>query len=113
MRGPVAIAGVGLAGCGEAPGWSEMEIAAAAAKNALDDAGLSPRDVDGIVIASTNIFMSGLAFAEHLGIHPKFTESSMVGGSSFVGGAFRCPGSAPTCSRTARHAARDGSGAST
>ncbi|MDH4172842.1 MAG: thiolase, partial [Betaproteobacteria bacterium] len=85
MRGSVAIAGVGLAGCGEAPGWTEMEIAAAAAKNALDDASLTARDVDGIVIASTNIFMSGLALAEHLGVHPKFTESSMVGGSSFVG----------------------------
>lgn len=84
MRGSVAIAGVGLAGCGEAPGWTEMEIAAAAAKNALDDAGLTARDVDGIVIASTNIFMSGLALAEHLGVQPKFTESSMVGGSSFV-----------------------------
>jgi len=85
MRGSVAIAGVGLAGCGEAPGWTEMEIAAAAAKSALDDAGLTARDVDGIVIASTNIFMSGLALAEHLGIRPKFTESTMVGGSSFVG----------------------------
>jgi acetyl-CoA acetyltransferase len=84
MRGSVAIAGVGLAGCGEAPGWTEMEIAAAAAKNALDDAGLTARDVDGVVIASTNIFMSGLALAEHLGLRPKFTESSMVGGSSFV-----------------------------
>jgi acetyl-CoA acetyltransferase len=85
MRGSVAIAGVGLAGCGEAPGWSETEIAAAAAKNALDDAGLNARDVDGVVVASTNIFMSGLAFAEHLGLRPKFTESTMVGGSSFVG----------------------------
>jgi len=84
MRGSVAIAGVGLAGCGEAPGWTEMEIAAAAAKNALGDAGLTARDVDGIVIASTNIFMSGLALAEHLGVRPKFTESTMVGGSSFV-----------------------------
>ena len=26
MRGSVAVAGVGLAGCGEAPGWTEMEI---------------------------------------------------------------------------------------
>jgi acetyl-CoA acetyltransferase len=85
MRGSVAIAGVGLAGCGEAPGWSEMEIAAAAAKNALADAGLRARDVDGVVIASTNIFMSGLAIAEHLGIRPTYTESTMVGGSSFVG----------------------------
>lgn len=85
MRGSVAIAGVGLAGCGEAPGWTEMEIAAAAAKNALDDAGLTARDVDGVAIASTNIFMSGLALAEHLGVRPRYTESSMVGGSSFVG----------------------------
>ena len=85
MRGTVAIAGVGLAGCGEAPGWTEMEIAAAAAKSALDDAGLTVHDVDGLVIASTNIFMSGLALAEHLGVRPKFTESTMVGGSSFVG----------------------------
>lgn len=85
MRGSVAIAGVGLAGCGEAPGWSEMEIAAAAAQNALADAGMSARDVDGVVVASTNIFMSGLALAEHLGLQPRFTESTMVGGSSFVG----------------------------
>ena len=85
MRGSVAIAGVGLAGCGEAPGWTEMEIAVAAAKSALEDAGLTARDVDGVVVASTNIFMSGLALAEHLGLRPKFTESTMVGGSSFVG----------------------------
>lgn len=85
MRGSVAIAGVGLAGCGEAPGWSETEIAAAAAKNALADAQLTSRDVDGLVVASTNIFMPGLSLAEHLGIHPRFTDSTMVGGSSFVG----------------------------
>jgi acetyl-CoA acetyltransferase len=85
MRGTVAIAGVGLAGCGEAPGWTETEIAAAAAKSALDDAGLGVHEVDGLVVASTNIFMSGLALAEHLGVRPKFTESTMVGGSSFVG----------------------------
>ena len=85
MRGSVAIAGVGLAGCGEAPGWTEMEIAAAAAGNALADAGLTTRDVDGVVTASTNIFMSGLALAEQLGIRPRYTESSMLGGSSFVG----------------------------
>jgi len=29
--------------------------------------------------------MSGLALAEHLGVQPAFTESTMVGGSSFVG----------------------------
>jgi acetyl-CoA acetyltransferase len=29
--------------------------------------------------------MPGLSLAEHLGIHPRFTDSTMVGGSSFVG----------------------------
>ncbi len=85
LRGSVAIAGVGLAACGEAPGWTENEIMAAAARNALADAGLSTRDVDGLVCASVNAFLTGLSVAEQLGIHPKFTDSTCVGGSSFVG----------------------------
>ena len=85
MRGSVAIVGVGLAGCGEAPGWTENEIMAQAARNALADAGRTTRDVDGLVCASSNVFMTGLSVAEHLGVHPKFTESTCVGGSSFVG----------------------------
>jgi len=85
LRGSVAIVGVGLAGCGEAPGWSETEIMAEAARRALTDAGLTTRDVDGLVVASVNMFLPGLTVAEHLGIHPKFTDSTCVGGSSFVG----------------------------
>jgi len=85
MRGSVAIVGVGLAGCGEAPGWTENEIMVQAAKNALADAGLTTCDVDGLVCASSNSIMTSLALAEHLGVHPKFTESTCVGGSSFVG----------------------------
>ena len=85
MRGSVAIVGVGLAGCGEAPGWTENEIMAQAARNALADAGRTTRNVDGLVCASSNVFMTGLSVAEQLGIHPKFTESTCVGGSSFVG----------------------------
>jgi acetyl-CoA acetyltransferase len=85
MKGSVAITGVGLAGCGEAPGWTEIEIAAAAARDALADAGLTARDVDAVAVASANTFMPGLALAEHLGLRPRFTESTMVGGSSFVG----------------------------
>ena len=85
LRGSVAIAGVGLAACGEAPGWTENEIMAAAARNALADAGLTTRDVDGLVCASVNAFLTGLSVGEQLGIHPKFTDSTCVGGSSFVG----------------------------
>lgn len=85
MRGSVAIVGVGVACCGEAPGWSENEIMAEAARVALNDAGLTTRDVDGLVCASSNAILTSLAVAEHLGIHPKFTESTCVGGSSFIG----------------------------
>ena len=85
MRGSVAIVGVGLAGCGEAPGWSENEIMVQAARNALADARLTTRHVDGLVCASSNSIMTSLALAEHLGVRPKFTESTCVGGSSFVG----------------------------
>ena len=66
LRGSVAIVGVGLAGCGEAPGWNENEIMAAAARNALADAGMSTRDVDGLVCASVNSFLTGLSVAEQL-----------------------------------------------
>jgi len=89
LRGSVAIAGIGLAACGEAPGWTENEIMAAAAQAALADAGLTTRDVDGLVCASVNGFLTGLSVAEQLGIHPKFTDSTCVGGSSFV--ATCCP----------------------
>jgi len=85
MRGSVAIVGVGLACCGEAPGWSENEIMAEAARHALADAGLTTRDVDGLVVASVNVFLTALSVAEQLGIHPRFTESTCVGGSSFIG----------------------------
>jgi acetyl-CoA acetyltransferase len=47
-------------------------------KEALDDAGLELSDVDGVCHAE-----SSMAVAEYLGVHPRFTESTMTGGSSF------------------------------
>jgi acetyl-CoA acetyltransferase len=45
---------------------------------ALADAGLRLSDVDGLCHSQ-----SAMGFAEYLGIHPKFTESTNTGGSSF------------------------------
>ena len=45
---------------------------------ALDDAGLTLADVDGVCHAE-----SSMAFAEYLGVHPTFTDSTMTGGSSY------------------------------
>lgn len=47
-------------------------------REALDDAGLTLADVDGVCHVS-----SSMLFAEYLGIHPRFTEATSTGGSSF------------------------------
>ena len=84
LRGGVAIVGVGQAGLGEAHGKTEMEILVEAAKAAVKDAGMSMRDIDGIATASVGATMWVMPVAEYLGIQPKFVDSTMIGGSSFV-----------------------------
>lgn len=76
--------GVGIAGLGEANGFTEMEILAHAAQAAVADAGLGMKDVDGLMAASFSRFLPGLSVAEYLGIQPAFMDSSNVGGSSYV-----------------------------
>jgi acetyl-CoA acetyltransferase len=49
---------------------------------ALDDAGLSLKDVDGICYAG-GMGMGSVSLAEYLGITPRFTDSTMTGGSSY------------------------------
>ena len=53
-------------------------------KEALDDAGLSMDDVDGVCHVGPSTYTgTSLGLAEYLGIHPIFTESTNVGGSSY------------------------------
>lgn len=84
LRGSSAIVGVGLAGCGEAHGKMPLDILTEATHNALDDAGLKLSDIDGLFTGSSYHFMPTLSTAEYLGIKPRFSDGSMVGGSSFV-----------------------------
>ena len=84
LRGSVAIVGVGQAGLGEAHGRTEMEILAEAAHAAVADAGLGMRDIDGLATASVGATMWALPVSEYLGLQPKFVDSTMLGGSSFV-----------------------------
>ena len=77
----VAIVGVAESDeLGVVPHKSSLQHHAEAAYNALEDAGLSKNDVDGLFTAG----FSTLATAEYMGIHPSFTDSTAVGGSSFV-----------------------------
>jgi acetyl-CoA acetyltransferase len=83
LRGKAAIVGVSDAvsptGALETRG-RELEVAMI--REALADAGLTIADVDGIACAGLGAFAS-LALAEHLGIHPLFTDTTITGGSSF------------------------------
>ncbi len=83
MRGEASIVGVGIAGLGEAPGRSAMEVLGQAALAALEDAGLTPADVDGLFVSTTAHFMPTASAAEYLGIRPRYSDSNMTGGSSF------------------------------
>jgi acetyl-CoA acetyltransferase len=84
LRGKIAIVGVGIAGCGEAHGMSELEILAQAAKAAIEDAGLAGKDIDGICTANMMAAMWPLNVVEYLGVRPTFTEGTNIGGSAFV-----------------------------
>jgi len=84
LRGKVAIVGIGTAGCGEAQGMSELEILSQAAKAAVEDAGLTMKDMDGLCTANLSAAMWPLNVVEHLGLRPKFVEGTNIGGSAFV-----------------------------
>jgi acetyl-CoA acetyltransferase len=81
VSGQVAIVGVDESDeIGVVPDKSALQLHAEAARNALRDAGLSLREVDGL-------FTAGVAtteVAEYLGIEPTYTDGTNVGGSSFV-----------------------------
>ncbi|GAA4204159.1 acetyl-CoA acetyltransferase [Microbispora amethystogenes] len=85
LRGATAIVGVAESDLGEVgPDRYAIELAAQAAGAALAEAGLTTRDVDGLFCAIAGRGMAPLDVAEYLGIRPRYTDGTMVGGSSFV-----------------------------
>ena len=82
-RGKSAIVAASTYGIGEAPGLSSMDLAVAASVGALQQVGLTPADVDGLFIALPDDYLSGLSFAEALGIQPRLTDNNRTGGSAF------------------------------
>ncbi len=66
-----------------APDKTQFQIHAESARGALDDAGLSIRDVDGLL--SSGLSPIGImALAEHLNLQPRYHDSTNIGGSTFV-----------------------------
>jgi acetyl-CoA acetyltransferase len=83
-RGSAAIVGAAESDLGQvADGMSVFDLMGQGVKRALDDCGLSLKDVDGLFCATSQSRMSALGLAEYLGINPPFLDSTIVGGSSF------------------------------
>ena len=68
---------------GIVPDMTPIMMHAQAARNALNDAGIPLSEVDGIFTGGIG-GMASVQLAEYLGIVPKYTDSTMTGGSSFV-----------------------------
>lgn len=65
---------------GSIPGLSRIGLHADAALNALADAGLTPKDIDGIATAGE----TPVTVAHYLGIVPTWVDGTAVGGCSFM-----------------------------
>lgn len=84
LRGKAAFVGVATDFISGARGNNALEMMALVAKAAAADAGISLRAVDGLFIGMQSEFLSTLAFAEYLGIRPRFSDNNRLGGSSFL-----------------------------
>ena len=84
LRGKAACVGAATAGCGEAPGRNSVELMAEAVHRALADADIPLHKVDGVFAATAVHSMAAMTLAEHLGICPKYSNGSNIGGSSFL-----------------------------
>ncbi|GAC1653759.1 MAG: thiolase [Candidatus Dormibacteraceae bacterium] len=75
----VAESDLGIVG----PDRTAIQLQAQAAKAALGEAGLAAHDVDAVFSAGGDSWAPTLQLAEYLGIHPRWSDSTNIGGSSF------------------------------
>lgn len=89
LRGRTAIVGVAESDLGEVrPGLTPLDLIGQATLRALGDAGLRKEDVDGLFSASAYYHMPTLSIGEYLGIRPRYSDATSMGGSSFVSHLF-------------------------
>ena len=83
-RGSVAIVGAAESDIGAVAAlMSPMDLMAQGVSRALEDAGLTLKDVDGVFCATTQVRTSAMSLVEYLGLPDAYTDSTIVGGSSF------------------------------
>jgi acetyl-CoA acetyltransferase len=83
LKNKVAIVGADETdSIGIVPNMTPIMMHAQAARNALRDAGIDKSEVDAVFTCGIG-GMASVQLSEYLGIVPKYTDSTMVGGSSF------------------------------
>jgi len=79
-----AIGGVAESDLGDVAPKTALQLQAEAAREALTEAGLTTADVDGVFSAGGDQPMASVQIAEYLGITPRYSDSTNLGGASFV-----------------------------
>lgn len=85
LRNRAAIVGVGESDIGRLPHMTGLGLNAQAAQRAINDSGLKPSDIDGLLTAysfTEPYFMLGSVMAEYLGIKPTYCSALIAGGAS-------------------------------
>jgi acetyl-CoA acetyltransferase len=83
------LTGAGCTAFGELPGSSPLSLHADSAREAVADAGLVMRDIDGIVCAYSLVephLMQSSVVAEYLGLRPAHSAALMLGGATGCAG---------------------------
>ena len=78
----IYVAGVAEAPLGKVPDHTELSMVALAAREALAEAGMTLREVDGVFVNYMGEEGS-IQVGEYLGIQPRYADSSDLGGGSF------------------------------
>src|SRR5438046_7250111 len=85
QRGGATIVGAAESDLGHvAEGLNVIDLMAQGIARAAEDAGLGVRDIDGLFGATTQSRTSGLSLSEYLGISPRYIDTTILGGSSFM-----------------------------
>ncbi|MEE8076263.1 MAG: thiolase family protein, partial [Candidatus Binatia bacterium] len=83
LRGKYAIVGVGQSKLGKVPDLGPIGLFTVAAKNAIEDAGLSKTDVDGLITRGPDdVYCHHQLVGKALGVNVTFSTSTDNGGAS-------------------------------
>ena len=83
LRKAAAIVGIHEHAVRYAPDKSELQVQAESIIKALEDAGLSKKDVDGLFSSSMSVRLPNLSLADYLDLYPRYVDDTSVGGGSF------------------------------